>query len=72
MGGIEGARQTGGAKQEEEACCSGNQEANCMVFFSISSSQGLPAGDVGGVEAVESLFWDENTSVESSSPTLKE
>lgn len=49
--GIVGERQTGDAGQEEEACCSGNQEAN-MVFFSISSSHGLPAGGVGGVKAL--------------------
>jgi hypothetical protein len=30
------------------------KKSNCMVFFSISSSQGLPAGGVGGVKAVRS------------------
>lgn len=30
------------------------KKPNCMVFFSISSSQGLPAGGVGGVKAVRS------------------
>lgn len=30
------------------------KKPNCMVFFSISSSQGPPAGGVGGVKAVGS------------------
>lgn len=55
---LDGARWDSGRKVDRRCRAGGRRlvaqetkKPNCMVFFSISSSHGLPAGGVGGVKA---------------------
>lgn len=47
-------RQEALSRRRKRLVAQETKKPNFMVFFSISSSQGLPAGGVGGVEAVGS------------------